>query len=205
MKTYENESLFVNNFAKDAKEGIKSNGNFEAEVNGIQVVIAGMDNNNASKVTVYSGTVDGVSFSGSITALKKKLNVTYTKDYNRSVDGTTKVSIKSDEELSRTAETAANRIKFAVETINKYSNLFAIPFDVLVTDGYDYCTDEGQKVHVTAYNLIFDALKAKRDNEVERRANEAKKKAEEAAKKIEAEKAKLEKQLKELQAKLAKM
>ena len=205
MKTYENESLFVNNFAKDAKEGIKSNGNFEAEVNGIQVVIAGMDNNNASKVTVYSGTVDGVSFSGSITALKKKLNVTYTKDYNRSVDGTTKVSIKSDEELSRTADTACRRVRFAVETINKYANLYAIPFDVLVTDGYDYFDEEGQKVHTTAYDLIFDALKAKRDNEVERRANEAKRKAEEAAKKLADEKTKLEKQLAELQAKLAKM
>ena len=204
MKKYQNESDFVNNFAKDAKESIKVSGKFEAEVNNINVIVAGMDNNNSSKVTVYSGTVDGKDFNGSITALKKRLNVTYTKDYNRSGEGT-KVSIKSDEDLQATAQTAANRIKFAVDTLNKYANMFAIPFEVLVTDGYDYYDEGGQKVHVTAYDLIFDALKTKRDNELERRANEAKRKAEEAAAKIEAEKAKLEKQLAELQAKLAKL
>ena len=204
MKKYQNEQEFVGNFAKDAKSELKNGQNFEAEVNGISVTVTGMDNNNASKVTIYTGSVDGKEFSGSITALKKRLNVTYTKDYNRGAEGT-KVTIKTDEELQVTAQTAANRIKFAVDTLNKYANMFAIPFEVLVTDGYDYESEDGQKVHTTAYDLIFDALKKKRDNEVERRANEAKRKAEEVAKKLQDEKAKLEKQLAELQAKLAKM
>ena len=204
MKTYENESAFVNNFAKDCKESLKNGQNFVAEVNGFDVVVLGMDNNNASKVTIYTGSVDGKDFSGSITALKKRLNVTYTKDYNRSAEGT-KVSIKSNEELQQTAQTAANRIKFAVETLNKYANMFAIPFDNLVSDGYDYENEEGKKVHVTAYDLIFEALKAKRDSEVERRANEAKRKAEELETKLKEAKAKLERQIAEMQAKLAKM
>ena len=205
MKKYQNEEDFVKGFAKDAKSELKNGQNFEAEVNDINVVVTAMDNNNSSKVTIYSGSVDGKDFNGSITALKKRLNVTYTKDYNRSVDGTTKVAIKTDEELQQTAETAYKRVRFAVEVLNKYANMFAIPFEHLVADGYESENEEGQTVHVTAYDLIFDALKTKRDKEVERRANEAKRKAEEAAAKIEAEKAKLEKQLAELQAKLAKM
>lgn len=205
MKTYQNEQEFVTTFCKDCKEGIKVNGQFEAEVNGINVIVTSMDNNNSSKVTVYSGTVNGVEFNGSITALKKRLNVTYTKEYNRSVDGTTKVAIKSDEELQATAETACKRIKFAVETLSKYSNTFAIPFDVLMTDDCERENEEGQKVHVTAFDLIFEALKAKRDNEVERRANEAKRKAEDLEKKLQEARAKLERQIAEMQAKLAKM
>ena len=51
MKTYLNEEEFVKNFAKDAKESLR-NGNFEAEVNGATIVVTGMDNNNASKVTI---------------------------------------------------------------------------------------------------------------------------------------------------------
>ena len=205
MKKYQNESEFVNNFAKDCKESLKNGQNFEAEVNGIIVTISNMDNNNASKVTIYSGSVDGKEFSGSITALKKKLNVTYTKEYNRSGEASTRVLIKTDEDLQATAETAAKRVKFAVETLNKYANMFAIPFEMLVSDGCERENNEGQKVHVTAYDLIFEALKAKRDNEVERRANEAKRKAEELEKKLQEAKAKLEQQIAEMQAKLAKM
>ena len=204
MKKYQNEEDFVKGFAKEAKESLKNGQNFEAEVNGIIVTISNMDNNNSSKVTIYTGSVDGVEFSGSITALKKRLNVTYTKEYNKSGEGT-KVAIKSDEELQATAETAAKRIKFAVETLNKYSNMFAIPFDVLINDGQDRVNDEGQKVRVTACELIFDALKQKRDSEVERRANEAKRKADELETKLKAAKAKLEQQIAEMQARLAKM
>ena len=205
MRKYQNESEFVNNFAKDAKVEIKNGNNYECEVNGINVVVSAMDNNNPSKVTIYTGSVDGKDFQGSITALKKRVNVTYTKDYNRSADGTTKVAIKSDEELQATAETAYKRVKFAVDTLNKYANMFAIPFDTLVLDGHDYEDEDGNTVHATAYDLIFDALKQKRDTEVERRANEAKRKAEEMERKLQEAKAKLEQQIAEMQAKLAKM
>ena len=205
MKTYQDEKSFVENFAKDCKQGIKSNGNFEAEINGVNVVVSGMDNNNSSKVTVYTGTINGVSFSGSITALKKRLNVTYTKEYNRNAESSTKVTIKTDDELSKTAETAAKRIKDAVETISKYANKYLIDFDVLVNDGYMEELEDGTQKDVRAYDMILDYLKRERDNEAKRREDEAKKKAEESAKKLASEKEKLEKQLAELQAKLAKM
>ena len=58
MRKYQNEQEFVGNFAKDAKANIKLGQNYECEVNGISVVVAAMDNNNASKVTIYSGNVD---------------------------------------------------------------------------------------------------------------------------------------------------
>lgn len=125
MKTYENESAFVNNFAKDAKESLKSGQNFEATVNNINIVVTNMDNNNSSKVTIYTATINGVAFSGSITALKKRLNVTYTKEYSRSAEGT-KVSIKSDEELQATAKVAAKRIGDAFETLYKASQKYGL-------------------------------------------------------------------------------
>lgn len=188
MKTYNNEESFVTTFAKDAKESLKSGQNFEAVVNGINVIVTSMDNNNSSKVTVYSGTVDGVEFTGSITALKKRLNVTYTKEYNRSAEGTTKVTIKSDEELQATAKIATERYIKAAVLIHEYNKRYAIT--------------EGTEDIETA---IFEALKQARDKAVAEREAEAKRKAEEAAKKMQEEKAKLEKQLAELQAKLAKM
>lgn len=205
MKTYENEQMFVENFAKDAKEILKNGQKFEAEINGCNIVVTGMDNNNSSKVTVYTGSVNGVEFSGSITALKKRLNVTYKKEYNRNSESTTKVTIKTDEELSKTAETAAKRIKDAVETISKYANRYFIDFDVLVKGGYVSELEDGTQKDVTVYEMILDCLKRERDNEAKRREDEAKKKAEETAKKLASEKEKLEKQLAELQAKLAKM
>lgn len=193
MKTYQNEQEFVNNFAKEAKESIKVSGKFEAEINAITVVVTGMDNNNASKVTVYSGTVNGVEFQGSITALKKKLNVSYTKEYNRSAESTTKVTIKTDEELAKTAETAARRIKDAINVIkqaaSKYRLSRADMFDR--PDSVD--------------SLILESLKRQRDKVARERADKEARAAAEAAKKLADEKAKLEKQLAELQAKLAKM
>lgn len=125
MKTYQDEKNFVENFAKDCKESLRNGQKFEAVVNGINVIVTGMDNNNASKVTVYSCTVDGVEFTGSITALKKRLNVTYTKEYSRSAEGT-KVSIKSDEELAATAKVAAKRIGDAFEVLYKASQKYGL-------------------------------------------------------------------------------
>lgn len=182
MKTYLNEEEFVKNFAKDAKSELKSNGTFEAVVNDINVIVTGMDNNNASKVTMYSGSVNGETFNGSITALKKKVNVTYKKEYNRSSEPSTKIVIKSDEELEATARTADERIKAAIQTINKYANQFAIMFDVLVADGYEETDENGNTFGVTAYDMILAELKRKRDDAKQRAEENAKKKAEESAK-----------------------
>lgn len=200
MKTYSNEQEFVLNFAKDAKESLRNGQNFEAVVNDINVIVTGMDNNNSSKVTMYTATIDGKDFTGSITALKKKLNITYTKEYNRNSEASTKVTIKSDEELAATAKVAAKRIGDAFEILYKASQRYGLSR-----------ADMLERTE-TVESLILDSLKQQRDKVAEAKAEreakaaaEAKRKAEEAAKKIEAEKAKLEKQLKELQAKLAKM
>lgn len=208
MKTYESEQMFVENFAKDCKEGIKSNGNFEAEVNNINVVVTAMDNNNSSKVTIYTATVNGVAFSGSITALKKKLNVTFKKEYNRSSEPSTKVVIKSDEELERTAETATERYRKALAVVLDYSKRYFCSYpadmgniDTLVVRDESVPTLAEERTK----DIILTVLKEERDRVLAAREAETKRKAEETAKKIEAEKAKLEKQLKELQAKLAKM
>lgn len=193
MKTYESEQMFVENFAKDCKSELKSNGQFEAEWNGINITVTKMDNNNSSKVTVYSGSVNGIEFSGSITALKKRLNVTYTKEYNRNSESTTKVAIKSDEELQKTAETAAKRIADAVNGIRQAAWKYGLSrADML---------ERTDSVGI----LILEALKRQRDRAAKEREDEAARKAEESAKKLEREKKKLEKQLAELQAKLSKM
>lgn len=193
MKTYQSEQEFVTSFAKDCKESLKNGQNFEAEVNNINVVVTGMDNNNSSKVTVYSGTVNGVEFTGSITALKKRLNVTYTKEYKRSSEASTKVTIKTDEELTATAKTAAKRIGDAFETLYKASQRYGLSRADMLERTEDV---EG---------LILKALKRQRDKVAKERADKEAQQAAEAAKKMQDEKAKLERQLAELQAKLAKM
>ena len=170
MKTYESESQFVNNFAKDCKQGIKSNGKFEAEWNNVAIVITGMDNNNASKVTIYSGSVNGVEFCGSITALKKRLNVTYTKEYNRSSEAAktanTKVVIKSDEELQATAENENVRFLNAVKTVVRIASKYAfsdlLNRDNLINIDRDGVLADGGET-VATIDCILDVLKLQRD------------------------------------------
>ena len=209
MKTYENESLFVNNFAKDAKESLKNGQNFEAVINGITVVVTGMDNNNSSKVTMYTGSVNGIAFLGSITALKKKVNVTYKKEYNRSSEPSTKIVIKSDEELEKTAEIATERYKRALSIVLDYSKRYFSSYPVNMLEGLNLIVVGDESVPTLdeehTQDIILSVLKEWRDEEQRRREDEAKKKAEESAKKLASEKEKLEKQLAELQAKLAKM
>lgn len=199
-------------FAKDCKESLRNGQNFEATVNNAVIVVSNMNNNNRSKVTMYSGTLDGVAFNGNITQLKKRLNIVYTKEYNRNSDAArtanTKVVIKSDEDLYKTAETATERYRKALSVVLDYSTRFfcAYPAEmdnidtIVIGDNSVPTLDETR-----TKDIILAVLKQQRDEEQQRRENEAKRKAEEAAKKIASEKEKLEKQLAELQAKLAKM
>ena len=196
MKKYENESLFVNNFAKDCKESLKSNGQFEAEVNGITVVVTDMDNNNASKVTIYKGSVNGIEFSGSITALKKRLNVTYTKEYNRSGEAAktanTRVVIKTDAELEATAENENVRFINAVKTVVRIASKYAfndlLNRDNLINIDRDGVLADGGET-VATIDCILDVLKLQRDAaKVEAERKEAERKAQEEAKRA-AEKA----------------
>ena len=190
MKTYQDEKNFVENFAKDCKESLRNGQNFEAVVNNAVIIVSGMDNNNSSKVTVYSGTVNGVAFSGSITALKKKLNVSYKKEYNRTGEraqsANTKVVIKSDEELQRTVDVSYDRLYNAVTSLLRIVNRYELS-GILNED--DICSIRNEGVIcrgddvIPVMELMMKKLKQERDEEQQRRENEAKKKAEETAKK----------------------
>lgn len=189
MKTYENESQFVNNFAKDAKQSLKNGQNFEAVVNNAVIVVSGMDNNNASKVTMYTATINGVAFQGSITALKKRLNVAYTKEYNRTTasakSANTRIVIKSDEELQATAENENARLINAVKTVIRIASKYAfndlLNRDNLISIDRDGVLADGEET-VATIDCILDVLKLQRD------AAKAEAAKAEAAKKAEAEK-----------------
>ena len=207
MKTYENESTFVNNFAKDCKESLKNGQNFEAEINGATIVIMSMDNNNSSKVTIYTGGVNGVEFCGSITALKKRLNVTYTKEYNRTTEAAktanTKVVIKSDEELQATAENENVRFINAVKTVIRIASKYAfsdlLNRENLINIDRDGVLADGDGKTVATIDCIVDVLKLQRDAaKIEAEKKEAERK--EAAAKKEAQKAELLAQIAEASA-----
>lgn len=176
MKTYENESMFVNNFAKDCKQGIKENGQFEAVMNGVNIVITGMDNNNSSKVTMYSGTTNGIAFSGSITALKKRLHITYTKEYNRTTasakSANTKIVIKSDDELQRTVDVSYDRLYNAVTALLRIVNRYELS-GILNED--DICSIRNEGVIcrgedvIPVMDLMMKKLKQERDEAIERK------------------------------------
>lgn len=199
MKKYESESAFVNNFAKDCKESIKSNGKFEAVWNGVNIVVTGMDNQNASKVTMYKGTLNGVAFTGNITTLKKRLNIAFTKEYNRTCEGAktanTKVVIKSDEELKETAKVANDRVMQAISTLRKYSDRYGLGMSA---------TFVGVE---SVEGLVLQALQRERETAkkalAEREAKEREAKEREAArlKQLEKDRAVLMKKLAEASAK----
>lgn len=115
FKTYENEQNFVENFANDVNAGIK-----EYEVNGIQFTVNGKFQN-SSKAAVYKVNVNGMDKEVTIIQLKKLLNVTYKKEYNRTNDRATsagtKVSVKTDEELQATAETIREAVDNDIERL----------------------------------------------------------------------------------------
>lgn len=199
MKKYENESQFVNNFAKDCKEALKNGQKFEAEFNGIAIVVTNMDHNNASKVAMYQGTINGAAFKGNITALKKRLNVTYTKEYNRNSESAKKANttivIKSDEELQHTVDVSYDRLYNAVTSLLRIVNRYDLS-GILNEDDLCGIRNEGSIVRhgevIPVKNMITAKLLQERDEAKkaleEREAKEAKEREErerEAAKKEE--------------------
>lgn len=171
MKTYENESMFVNNFAKDAKESLRNGQKFEAEWNNVTITVTSMDNNNPSKVTMYECTINGVAFKGNITQLKKRLNITFTKEYNRTNEGArsanTKVIIKTDEELQATAERENVRfidaVKLVLRTARKYSFLEMLSMDNIANIERDGILVGGDGETASTYAIIMETLQVQRD------------------------------------------
>lgn len=209
MKTYQSEQEFVTMFAKDCKESLKNGQNFEAVVNDINVIVTGMDNNNSSKVTMYTATINGVAFSGSITALKKRLNITYTKEYNRSSEtaksANTKIVIKSDEELQRTVDVSYDRLYNAVTSLLRIVNRYDLS-GILNED--DICSIRNEGVIcrgddvIPVMELMMKKLRQERNEAIERKRIADEKAEVEKAEKQKAEAEKAEKRS-ELMAQLA--
>lgn len=196
MKTYENESTFVNMFSKDCKEQLKNGQTFKAMWNNVEIVILSMDNNNASKCTIYKGTLNGVSFEGNITALKKRLNVTYTKEYNRNSESAksanTKVVIKNDEELQHTVDVSYDRLYNAITSLLRIVNRYELS-GILNED--DICSIRNEGVIcrgddvIPVMELMMKKLRQERNEAIERKRIADEKAAQEQEAKRIAEKA----------------
>lgn len=170
FKTYENEQNFVENFANDVNAGTK-----EYEVNGIQFTVNGKFQN-SSKAAVYKVTIDGIEKDVTIIQLKKILNVTYKKEYNRTGDRATaagtKVTIKTDEELQATADNIKATIDSDIDRLIAHCNKYGVHVSINFS---------GNDIARTWY----DKARTIRDNK--KAADEAakKKKEEEKAAKVE--------------------
>lgn len=179
MKTYESEKQFTEMFANDVNNGVK-----EYSVNGIEFKVSNKTKN-ASNAAVYHVAINGTNKEVTIMQLKKLLNVTYKKEYNRTseraVSAGTKVAIKTDEELSATAKTAATKLS---SLINQFATL---------CDKYGLKTDEIFKMlqdnrlaNVTAVEVeIFDRLKEDRNKVLADKQAREEKAAKERAEKVE--------------------
>lgn len=176
MKTYKSEKEFTEMFAKDVNNGEK-----EYEVNGIEFQVSGKSVN-SSKAAVYAVTINGQDKAVTIMQLKKMLNVTYKKEYNRTGESAKKanttVTIKTDEELKKTAESAVGRIFGALATAVKTCNAYSLNFE----EYYNlYCMDNRDR----AAEIITDKLKADRDNAIATQKAAEEKAAKEKAAKVE--------------------
>lgn len=179
MKTYESEKQFTEMFANDVNNGVK-----EYSVNGIEFKVYNKTKN-ASNAAVYHVAINGTNKEATIMQLKKLLNVTYKKEYNRTGERATaagtKVTIKTDEELSATAKTAATKLS---SLINQFATL---------CDKYGLKTDETFKMlqdnrlaNVTAVEVeIFGRLKEDRNKVLADKQAREEKAAKERAEKVE--------------------
>lgn len=170
MKTYESEKQFTEMFANDVNNGVKEYG-----VNGIEFKVSNKTKN-ASNAAVYHVAINGTNKEVTIMQLKKLLNVTYKKEYNRTSDRATaagtKVAVKTDEELQETAD----NIKTTIDT----------DIDRLIT----HCNKYGVRVSINfegadIANTWYDRARIARDNKLAADEAAKKKKEEEKAAKVE--------------------
>lgn len=184
MKTYLNEQDFVQNFNKDIKvetEFSVNGKNFTAKYAG----------KNDSKQSIYSVTIDGTTKTWNITQLKKKLGVTWTAERsNAGSDNTTKTTFadKSDEELFATAKQVADKVRNAMDIINKIADKYAIETNILVDNG-TYINGEW----IVAETLICDSLKQQRAKAIQEKQEKAEKAEADKKQRLQAKLAELQK------------
>lgn len=170
IKTYQSEQNFVENFANDVNSGIK-----EYEVNGIQFTV-NEKFQNSSKAAVYKVNVNGMDKEVTIIQLKKLLNVTYKKEYNRTSDRATaagtKATIKTDEELQATADNIKTTIDADIDRLIAHCNKYGVRVS-LNFEGADIA------------NTWYDRARTIRDNKLAADEAAKKKKEEEKAAKVE--------------------
>lgn len=179
MKTYESEKQFTEMFANDVNNGVK-----DYSVNGIEFSVSGKSQN-SSKAAVYHVAINGTNKEVTIMQLKKLLNVTYKKEYNRTNDRATaagtKVTIKTDEELSATAKTAATKLS---SLINQFATL-CDKYSLKIDETFKMLQDN-RLANVTAVEVeIFDRLKEDRNKVLADKQAREEKAAKERAEKVE--------------------
>lgn len=177
MKTYKSEKEFTEMFAKDVNSGER-----EYNVNGIEFSVSGKSVN-SSKAAVYAVNINGTDKAVTIVQLKKLLGVEYKKEYNRNSEraasAKTAVTIKTDEELMKTAEAVEERCKKAVEVLIKYANEYCFDINMFIAGGYQ----EGDE-WITTKEAVFNDLKKNRDIALAERAAQEEKAAKEKAAKV---------------------
>lgn len=176
MKKYESEKVFTEMFAKHVNEGETT-----FEVNGEVFTVSGKSKN-SSNAAVYAVNINGQNKAVTIMQLKKLLNVTYKKEYNRTNERATsvgtKVVIKTDEELMKTAVAVEDRCKKAMEVLTRYANQYCFDISMFIAGGY-----QDDDKWITVSEAVFEDLKKNRDIEIaEQQAREEKAAAEKAAK-----------------------
>lgn len=170
MKTYESEKQFTEMFANDVNNGVK-----EYSVNGIEFKVSNKTKN-ASNAAVYHVAINGTNKEVTIMQLKKLLNVTYKKEYNRTGERATaagtKVTIKTDEELQATADNIKTTIDADIDRLIAHCNKYGVHVSINFS---------GNDVSRTWY----DRARIARDNKLAADEAAKKKKEEEKAAKVE--------------------
>lgn len=170
MKTYESEKQFTEMFANDVNNGVK-----EYSVNGIEFKVSNKTKN-ASNAAVYHVAINGTNKEVTIMQLKKLLNVTYKKEYNRTSDRATaagtKVTIKTDEELQATVDNIKATIDADIDRLIAHCNKYGVRVS-LNFEGADIA------------NTWYDRARTIRNNKLAADEAAKKKKEEEKAAKVE--------------------
>ena len=172
---YENEKMFVENFAKH----VKTEKNFCVNGKEFTAEYAGK---NSGAQAVYYVEIDGLKKNMNITQLKKRLGVTYTRECSRTGEAKTATRFveKSDTELVETAQRLTDRVMQAYKVITTVCNNYNLTDNQIL----DYCAGG---MDTSICNSFVAVLRDRQQAILQERAA----KAEQAAK----EKAELEAQL----------
>ena len=136
---YENEKMFVENFAKD----VKNETSFEVNGKEFRAEYVGK---NSGMQAIYKVTLDGMTKEMNITQLKKRLGVTYTRECSRTGEQrtATKFIEKTEQELADTALAASDKIMQTYKVIVTLCDKYGLDSErtiAMCAQGLDLCDD----------------------------------------------------------------